>query len=113
MNTLDHMTAVWRQAAHDLGFKLIAPFTLADEERTLSYPGLIPQFGSPKGMLVIVGLHYDDHVRVAQQQGYGYSCFSEDSQPYDRDAFPPAMQVPRRTLRWLSLGSLGASTRLP
>ena len=87
MNALEHTTAIWRQAAHDLGLKLIAPFKLADEDRTLSYPGLIPPFGSPMGMLVIVGLHYDDHVRVAQQQGYGYSCFSEDSQSYDRDSF--------------------------
>ncbi len=87
MNALDHMTAVWRQAAQDLGFEFIAPFTLPDGGRTLSYLGLVPQFGSPKGMLVIVGLHYDDHVRVAQQYRYGYSCFSEHSEPYDREGF--------------------------
>ena len=86
MSAHDHMTAVWRQAALDLGFEFIAPFTLPDGERTLSYLGLVPQFGSPKGMLVIVGLDYDDHVRVAQQHGYGYSCFSEHSEPYDRES---------------------------
>ena len=65
MNALDHMTAVWRQAAQDLGFEFIAPFTLSDGDQTLSYLGLVPQFGSPKGMLVIVDLQYDDHVRIA------------------------------------------------
>ncbi len=87
MNALDQMTAVWRQAAQDLGFEFIAPFTLSDGDRTLGYLGLVPQFGSPKGMVVIVGLHYDDHVRIAEQHGYGYSCLSESSEPYDRESF--------------------------
>lgn len=81
------MTAVWRQAAQDLGFEFIAPFTLPDGGQTLAYLGLVPQFGSPKGMLVIVGLHADRHTRIAQQHGYGYSCFPEHSEPYDREGF--------------------------
>lgn len=81
------MTAVWRQAAEDLGFEFIAPFTLPDGHETLTYLGLVPQFGSPKGMLVILGLHYDRHIRAAEQHGYGYSCFSEHSERYDRVSF--------------------------
>ena len=63
------MTAVWREAAQDLAFEFISPFTLIDGAQTLSYLGLLPHFGGPKGMLVVVGLNTDDHMRVAQEQG--------------------------------------------
>jgi hypothetical protein len=87
MNLVDQMTSVWRQASHDLGFEFVAPFALPDGERTLHYLGLVPQFGTSKGMLVIVGLRADDHMRVAQQNGYGFSCFHEHFEPYERDSF--------------------------
>lgn len=87
MSTHDHMTAVWRQAAQDLGFEFITPFTLPDGGQTLTYLGLVPQFGRRKGMLVIVGLHATHHARVAQQHGYGWSCLPASSDAYDRKGF--------------------------
>ena len=87
MGTYDHITAAWQQASRDLGFEFVAPFALSGGNRTLHYLGLVTQFGSPKGMLVIVGRYQDDHIRVAQQHGYGYSCFSEDSDPYEPQNF--------------------------
>ncbi len=81
------MTEVWRQASQDLGFAFVAPFTLKDGQETLAYLGLVPQFGSPKGMLIIVGLDAERHGRVAIQHGYGYSCFSDHSDAYNREDF--------------------------
>jgi hypothetical protein len=81
------MTLVWKQTAQDLGFEFIVPFILSVGQETLTYLGVVPQFSRPKEMLVIVGLHADRHMRVAKQNGFGFSCFSENFEPYDRQSF--------------------------
>ena len=88
MSARDHQTQVWREASQDLGFEFVAPFTLPDGDDTLTYLGLLPEFGSTLGTLVI----FDEPVdlarqsrlcRVASTHGYGYSCIELDAK-YDR-----------------------------
>ena len=79
---------VWREAARDLGFTFIAPFTLPDGDDTLAYVGLVAEFGSHRGTLIVEGGPSDEQsrlLRVASDLGYGFSCMSMSYDPYDRD----------------------------
>jgi hypothetical protein len=87
MGAIEQKRMVWRQASEDLGFDFIAPFELADSGRTYVFFGLLPQFGGEKGMLVVVGFDYEEHIRAAQRNGYGWSCLGDGSEPYDREVF--------------------------
>jgi hypothetical protein len=77
----------WEQAAADLGFRFLAPYTLESEGKRIEYFGHLPDFGSKRGMLVIVGSYTADQLEAAEKQGFGYSCLSADNSPYDRDQF--------------------------
>ena len=82
--TIDH----WREAARDLGFRFVAPFTLEDAGERLAYLGWLPQFGSDFGMLIITADSLDQQQRLmdaARARGFGYSCMSPSDEPYDRE----------------------------
>jgi hypothetical protein len=89
MSPHEHSTvAKWREAAEDLGFTLIAPFTLEERSETLTYLACLPQFGSARGMLVITDSSLETQSRLsraAAAHGFGYSCMSASAEPYDRD----------------------------
>ena len=87
MTAREHTTKVWQEAARELGFTFVPGFTLHDGTDTFTYLGLVEGFGSSRGMLVITEQDYDPHVRAAEKQGYGYSCMSEHTEPYDRQTF--------------------------
>ncbi|MEO6036370.1 MAG: hypothetical protein ABIQ35_14040 [Verrucomicrobiota bacterium] len=79
---------VWREAARDLGFTFISPFTLPDGDDTLAYVGLVAEFGSHRGTLIIEdssGNEQSRLMRIASDLGYGFSCMSMSHEPYDRD----------------------------
>jgi hypothetical protein len=62
---------------------------LRDGDDTLSYVGLVPNFGSKQGTAIITEEDLDKQTRlckVAAEQGYGYSCLETDSDEYDRDS---------------------------
>lgn len=79
---------VWREAARDLEISFTAPFTLRDGKDTLSYVGLVSEFGSDLGTLIIESENdpeRDRLMRMALEHGYGYSCMSMSREPYDRE----------------------------
>lgn len=86
MSASQAMLRNWRRAAEDLGFKFISPFVLRDGEDVFECFGHVAEFGSPRGMVLM--LEYDERLcRAAQEQGFGFSCFPEADEPYDRDTF--------------------------
>jgi hypothetical protein len=78
----------WHQASRELGIEFVSPFFLESAEgRSFQYLGLLPQFGSPKGMLLLEDVDWE-RTRTAQVNGYGYSCLMLHSYgKYDRDLF--------------------------
>jgi hypothetical protein len=88
MTPEEYTVAQWREAAQDLGFRFVAPFTLEDQGQTLSYLGWLPQFGSDHGMLIVTTDDLDAQNRllfVADARGFGVSAMSTESNPYDRN----------------------------
>src|SRR5678815_5778378 len=85
------MTAVqvqtWRHAASDLCVEFISPFGVDTGVGRIEYFGYLPKFGSPRGMVVVVGPYTPAHLEAAKDRGFGYACLSEDAAPYDRDSF--------------------------
>jgi hypothetical protein len=84
----EHTATRWREAADDLGFKFISPFTLEDRGETLSYLGWLPQFGSEQGILIVTT--EDSALRnrqlfVADARGYAVSGMFAGFSPYDRN----------------------------
>jgi hypothetical protein len=96
--TIDH----WREAAADLGFRFVAPFTLEHAGETLRYPGWLPQFSSPYGMLIITVESLDEQQRLmdaARARGFHYSCMSPSDDSYDRDRHRCAQRLGLGILR--------------
>ena len=82
--TIEH----WQEAAHDLGFRFVAPFTLNDAGQTLMYFGWLPQFSGGHGMLIITSDSLDSQQRLmdaARARDFAYSSMSASDEPYDRD----------------------------
>ena len=89
MTTLEQ-TAIerWREAANDLRFRFVAPYTLQDAGESLTYLGWFPQFGSDYGMLIISDESAQPQRRLieaAAERGFGYSCMTPSDEPYDRE----------------------------
>jgi hypothetical protein len=80
----------WREAAADLAFQFMAPFTLDDSGEAFTYLGRLPQFSGPQGMLIISDDSPQEQQRLCQvalDHGFHYSCMSPSDEPYDRDVF--------------------------
>ena len=119
MTPLELTTALWREAARDLEFTFVTPFTLPDDHDTLSYLGLVAEFGSELGTLIISDEEPFDverqsrFCRVATEHGYGYSCMSliSEPEPYDREGFIQLLTewswagAPERTPSWYAAPS--------
>jgi hypothetical protein len=76
----------WQQAAADLGFKFVAPFFLQSSNGHFQYFGHLPEFGSPKGLVIIVG-HEEALCQAAREEGLIYSCLIDGVGSYDRETF--------------------------
>ena len=84
----DATSEKWREAAHDLGFRLVTPFTLDDAGETLTYLAWLPQFSGPYGMLIITADSLDEQQRLmdaAVARGFHCSCMTANDAPYDRE----------------------------
>ena len=84
----DATSEKWREAAHDLGFRFVTPFTLDDAGETLTYLGWLPQFSGPYGMLIITADSLDEQQRfmdAAVARGFHCSCMTANDAPYDRE----------------------------
>jgi hypothetical protein len=72
MNIIERQTQSWRRVAQELDIQFEAPFVLEYEGTLHTYLGHLPQFGSARGMLVM--LHYEEALAVAASaHGFGYS----------------------------------------
>ena len=84
MSAQDFQAALWLKASEELGFKFIAPFTLRDGNDTLTYLGLVPDFGG--GTLIIFQEPLADLTiqeklcKAARAHGYGFSCIELDKE---------------------------------
>jgi hypothetical protein len=89
MSVPEQIAEAWKVAAADMGFTFVTPFELEEDGRRIAYVGLVPDFGSEKGMLIFVSENFDTEVsaRVARNKGFGYSCLSSGYQSYHREAF--------------------------
>jgi hypothetical protein len=76
----------WRQAAADLGFRFVSPFTLEKGGALIEFVGHLPEFGSSKGMLVFADPCTSAQFEAAEDGGFGYSCVTVDA-VYDRASF--------------------------
>jgi len=67
---VDRSKRAWTEASEDLGIKFIAPyrFTAANGE-IFEAAGLLPQFGTGKGVLIIDQKTDDEAIAIAEQSG--------------------------------------------
>jgi hypothetical protein len=73
----------WLEASRSLGFDAVSPFTaVLPDGAAIVADVLLPQFGGPKGMLIL-----RDYGLVAKNEealvaaGFGYSVLSEHTRP--------------------------------
>jgi hypothetical protein len=80
------ISAAWRQAAADLGIRVVAPFGLATESgETEWFEAHIPDFGGPRGAVVANLDSRRDDIRT--RLGYYASNLSTTYQTYERNFF--------------------------
>ena len=76
----------WQRAAVELDFCFVSPFEFGPPDARYSCFAHVPEFGSANGMIVM--LEYDQAmVRAAQTNGFGYSCLTDSSEPYNAQDF--------------------------
>ena len=86
MHIVEAMLSTWREAASDLSVQFTAPFALHGAMGEVSCFGHLPEFGSPRGIVVFTAFDAE-HCKLAQSQGYAFSCTTENAEPYDREGF--------------------------
>ena len=76
----------WTRAANDLGIEFVSPFRLLIAGESFEFDAIVPQFGSPNGMLIM--LDYQPRLaQVAKDSGYAFSCLFENDDPYEMEHF--------------------------
>jgi hypothetical protein len=93
MTASERISKAWEIAAADLGIGFVTPFELEDGGRIIRYVGLVPDFGSDKGMLIFVSADWEPEpwAKVAKKNGFGYSCVGSTYESYDREEFIAAL----------------------
>jgi hypothetical protein len=88
------VSAAWQKAGQDLGIRIEAPFQLPDESgKICHFAAYVPDFGSPKGILVLVikppDFKDDEQAKAcAEHHGYWVSSLNADAySSYNRDEF--------------------------
>jgi hypothetical protein len=88
---MTNLQTLLQRACQDLGVSIVVPFLLTVREGIrINAQALLPQFGGPKGMIVVN--HYDDLCGIAAElprMGYGYSVLDEPlpSEDYDLESY--------------------------
>jgi len=78
------LAAAWREAASDLGIRIITPFTITG----VTFPLHLPDFGGPAGMVCGTLDTPAEHALAAERAGYYCSRINTESYShYQRDAF--------------------------
>lgn len=84
------MAMAWQQAASDLGFRLVSPYSFVDRAgRTHTCSGLVVDFGGPMGALVVSQHDPDPDADLAGEElGYYTSALNPVYyEAYDRKLF--------------------------
>lgn len=85
------LAQMWRQAAKDLEFDIIAPFLLTlPSGSQIKAKVLVREFGASKGMLVITDYkEISPFLSELDREGYGFSTMSEpkEDEQYSRESF--------------------------
>ena len=79
------ISEAWRQAAVDLGIRVIAPFALSLDGETERYEAHILDFGGPKGT-VVTGQNGESG-GIRKRLGYYYSILFPSYRVYARQHF--------------------------
>ena len=94
-----HQQAIeaWIEAARIMGFTFVSPYRLAGSVQEFYFDGFLPQFGSPKGMVITITSDFKvsraEEQRAANQCGLFYSIVNEEVyQIYDRNVFLEALR---------------------
>ncbi len=71
----------WIDAASHLGFRFVDHFQIESSGKKAKYLGLVPDFGGPKGTLLIFESRSgsQEEKRMAEASGYGWSVVSNVS----------------------------------
>jgi|CXWL01.1.fsa_nt_gi hypothetical protein len=83
------MGKAWVEAARDLEIEFVRPFVLIGEGgREVRCAGLLPQFGGPKGTVIVSREDPDEASELAEAQGYYTSGLNPRIyESYDREIF--------------------------
>jgi hypothetical protein len=84
----DRPQKAWEEAARDLGIAFIGPYKFSVNGDWYSVTGLLPDFGSEKGTLIMTRKDDDEAIHMASAAEYYTSYLSPYSYDrYDRDQF--------------------------
>lgn len=90
MNDREKLTAkIFVQEAKELGLEVVSPYVITDTSgESVTFPALLPKFGSQKGMLVLPIPYSKKSVELATANGFGYSGIEYSSESTgDRESF--------------------------
>ena len=88
----DKMSKAWLQAGCELGLEVVAPFRLQTSlGETVEYIALVRNFGADKGMLLLADSGATGAMRLAQSEGFSFSCLYETYADFDRQRFIDAL----------------------
>jgi hypothetical protein len=100
----EEISAAWREAAADLGIKVVAPFSMTTSGGdAILYEAYLPDFGSSMG--TVGGLLARDDGNIRKLQGYFSSDLSDPYRKYDRDLFMETLKD------WQWFGEAGKEPR--
>ena len=86
--TLDAVVTAWRNAATDLGIRVVAPFELLTDSGTTAFPLFLPVFGRPAGMVCCVrGVPLGEPAAAEQVGHYCSILYPQAYSRYDRKRF--------------------------
>jgi hypothetical protein len=82
------MADVWEKAAADLKITFISPFTIEYNGKTIVCAGFLPDFGCPKGAIVLELYDSDEVYEACVKGGYFISKLNPfEYEKYSRELF--------------------------
>jgi hypothetical protein len=69
----------WKEAGRRFGFRVISPYTLSLNNVSAPVAALLPEFGAPKGMLLVSNyLQLQPYLQDIETAGFGFSVLSAE-----------------------------------
>jgi hypothetical protein len=85
---MSKMARAWQRAARDLGIRFLTPHSFRDASgREFVCAGLLPDFGGPKGSLIVSREDEEDALEAGDDAGYNVSGLS----PYSYESYRPQL----------------------